>query len=86
MEASERQRLDEISVRYSEQVAEHGALWKAWTDAAEALFRAKLMGDLGGPALIENRGLAVEAAKHRLDEWEAANNWNPPWRVDSKDG
>ena len=74
--------MDEAA--YSAQLGEHNALWKAWTDASDSLFRAKTMGAFGGPALIAIRERALADAKQRLEEWEAANNWNPSWRSVSK--
>jgi hypothetical protein len=74
-QVSERRRQHEISARYSAKVSEHNALWNAWTTAADALYRARQMGEFGGPDLIAKREREVEDARRRLDGWELANRW-----------
>ena len=75
MDQQERQRLDEIREQDTNLLAEHTALWTAQTRAGEALHRARNMGIFATPEMIAEREEKLEAAKHRLAEWQRANNW-----------
>lgn len=76
LDAGRAEMNDEDSNLNPAQRADHDTLLKAWTDASELLLRAKEVGAFGGPAMIAIRKRAVTEAKQRLDDWEAANNWN----------
>ena len=75
MDQQERQRLDKVREEDSALLAEHSALWTAQVRACEALYRARNMGIFATPELIAEREEKLEAARHRLAEWQKANNW-----------
>ena len=58
------------------QRAEHTALLKAVSSASDALFRARMMGVLGTPQMVADRGDALENARSSLQRWERANKWH----------
>jgi hypothetical protein len=64
---------------------EHDVLWNARARAADALFRARIMGGLGTPDLVVDREDVLANAKSCLEAWEKANKWQanlvePPTR------
>ena len=75
MDQQERQRLDKIREEDSALLKEHSALWDAELRAGEALFRARNMGIFATPEMIAEREETLETARHRLAEWQKANNW-----------